>query len=145
MMRGHSVFLGVFTAIALGACTAPHRIESTTPISGYLVMGPRGAARYGLVEGDTIPEVGAHALPTPVRLAVEDQARAFESDQGCTRYFVRHSVVIALFMRTCSTNATVEDGDGMAAFSADGKPKGAAATPLWGYYTAIYPLHRAPQ
>jgi hypothetical protein len=112
--------------------------------NGYIVLGDRVRSRFGLVPGDTIPEMPRNSVHGPVQLAADSQALRDGFDVRCARYFRKDVAYVVLFTRGCASESATEDGDGMAAFDSTGTLLGPPAGPLWGYYTALRPAHRPP-
>lgn len=128
--------------VLTAACAQRARVPAPeTTIAGYLVTGS-GAAAFALQPGDTLPELDTTSVPEPVRMAAASQAKRFRYRPACTRYFRADSAYVALLIARCQAGHVVDDGEGMAVFTARGEPVGVATPLLRHEYTALRPERR---
>lgn len=121
----------------------PRQSESILKPSGYIVLGP-GASAFGLVQGDTVPEVSPLGVPSVVTRDAGKQALVYGYDPTCNRYFSERGPYVVLLLADCTTGGVVDDGEGMAVYSHLGEPLGDPTPVVQDEYCALVPARRSP-
>ena len=137
------VLLGL--AAASTACTHWTRPPMGPDASyGYIVLGPGALRRFGLVEGDTLPELQLSQIPYVVTVASAREAETGRFDPTCTRYFGRSSTYLTLLVPRCRPGDSLDESLGMAVFRRNGTPVAPALFHVGDEYTALWPTSRLP-
>jgi hypothetical protein len=119
---------------------------SQTPVRyGYIVPGPKAVAELRISNADTIPELPEARMPERVITATARVAIALNYQPSCSRYFRANDIVVVLLKSGCGGGETIDDGEGLAAFTIDGEAVGRPITSLTPmHYSALQPTDRPP-
>ena len=105
---------------AAGCMSGQRRVPST----GFIVLGPRAAAIFGMADRDSLPEVTGASVPDTVRLASTAEAARLRFTAACSRFFRHDSSYVVLLKAACALGEVTEDGEALAAFDRSGTARG---------------------
>lgn len=139
----HSVCVGMLalgTWQGVASCARPPS-QALAAAYGYLIVGQGSQTAWGLNPGDSLPEWPVVDVPEAVRAASDTQAKRYEFNASCSRYFGTATAFLALFRSDCS-GRVVDDGEGIAAFSEEGALLGWVVPRLSNEYERVSPVER---
>lgn len=130
-------------AVALvQGCAARTTRSVAEPQSGYLITG-QGITYFGLIPGDTAPEMTTIGPPDAVQTAAARDARRMGFAPICSRFFSASEAIIVIFETRCDSRLNVDDGQGMGAYSGDGRALAAPLLEVRTEFTALVPFRRS--